>query len=91
MDKYFSYLKVFENEENTHNLEKIWYGLVKNDYLLSQGTYFWQIFINTVNQPIFKKGLRKFVSESEYFNLIGGLDNISHMLPFMKCGRYQER
>ena len=82
LDKYFSYLKVFENEENTHNLEKIWYGLVKNDYLLSQGTYFWQIFINTVNQPIFKKGLRKFVSESEYFNLIGGLDNISHMLPF---------
>lgn len=87
LDKYFSYLKIFENEENideenTHNLEKIWYRLVKDDYLLSQGTYFWQIFINTINQPIFKKRLRKFVSESEYFNLIGGLDNISHMLPF---------
>ncbi|KNY27878.1 PEP/pyruvate-binding domain-containing protein [Pseudobacteroides cellulosolvens] len=82
LDKYFNYINSFKNEEKLDDLEFIWYKLVKEDYLLSESTYFWQIFINTVNQSLFKDNLLKFVSSGEYFNLIGGLDNISHLLPF---------
>ncbi len=82
LDKYFNYLNSFKNEEKLDDLGLIWYKLVKEDYLLSESTYFWQIFINTVNQSLFKDNLLKVVSSGEYFNLIGGLDNISHLLPF---------
>ena len=82
MDKYFNYVKIYNNQEKIGDLESIWYKLVKEDYLQSESTYFWQIFINTVNQSIFKDRLLKYVSSGEYFNLIGGLDNISHLLPF---------
>jgi len=82
LDKYFNYVKIYNNQEKIGDLESIWYKLVKEDYLQSESTYFWQIFINTVNQSIFKDRLLKYVSSGEYFNLIGGLDNISHLLPF---------
>lgn len=82
LDKYFYYTDSFKNEEEIHDMELIWYKLIKKDYLLSESTYFWQIFINTVNQSLFKEKLLKFISEGDYFDLIGGLDNISHLLPF---------
>jgi len=82
LDKYFNYINIYKKKEKLGDLESIWYKLVKEDYLQSESTYFWQIFINTVNQSLFKNRLLKFVSSGEYFNLIGGLDNISHLLPF---------
>lgn len=82
LDKYTNYINRFRNEEDLNDLESLWYKLIKEDYLLSESTYFWQIFINTVNQSIFKDKLLKHASNEEYFNLISGLDNISHLLPF---------
>jgi Phosphoenolpyruvate synthase/pyruvate phosphate dikinase len=78
LNKYHNYLTSDFNED----IDGVWYELVKNVYLQSEGTYFWQIFINTVHQSLFKDSLLKYVSESEYLNLISGLDNISHLLPF---------
>ena len=82
LNKYYDYLEKQTVSYNKVEIEKLWYHLVKNDYLKSEGTYFWQIFINTVHQALFKDKLLKYVSESEYFNLISGLNNISHLLPF---------
>jgi len=82
LKKYDNYRKNIENNYNLEEIEKIWYTLIKEDYFESESTYFWQIFINTVHQSLFKDGLLKYVSSSEYFNLISGLDNISHLLPF---------
>jgi pyruvate,water dikinase len=62
-------------------LEKIWYHLIRVDYLKTEGTYFWQIFINTIRQTLFKDKLLKYVGYDEYLKLLGGLDNISHLLP----------
>ncbi len=59
-----------------------WYQLTKKTYLQSEATYFWQIFINTIHQSLYKDSLLKYVSESEYLTLLGAIDNISHMLPF---------
>jgi len=89
MKKYNNYIekynKGFEkcSEENeADNIESLWYRLIKTDYLHSEGTYFWQIFINTIQQPLFKKSLPKCVNSSDYLDLIGGLKNVSHLLPF---------
>lgn len=82
LDKYTDYVNILKDEENLENLDLLWRKLIKEDYLFSESTYFWQIFINTVNQSIFKDKLLKHVNNEEYFNLIGGLDKISHLLPF---------
>lgn len=81
LDKYFSYMKD-EKEYAFEQYQKNWCTLVKKDYLYSEGSYFWQIFLNTIQQSLFKDKILKIVGKSGYFNLIGGLDNISHLLPF---------
>ena len=64
------------------NIEKEFCRITKKTYLRSETTYFWQIFINTIHQSLYKDSLLKFVSESEYLTLLGSIDNISHLLPF---------
>ncbi len=64
------------------DIEKDFYTLTHDHYLRSETTYFWQIFINTIHQSIYKDSLLKHVSESEYLTLLGSIDDISHLLPF---------
>lgn len=81
LSKYREYKEKFDNH-NIIDIEKEWYTLTKKVYLQSEATYFWQIFINTIHQSLYKDSLLKYVSESEYLVLLGAIDNISHMLPF---------
>ncbi len=64
------------------DIAKTWRKLTEDDYLRSESTYFWQIFINTVHQSLYKEALLKYVSESEYLTLLSSIENISHLLPF---------
>ncbi|MCR5835544.1 MAG: phosphoenolpyruvate synthase [Lachnospiraceae bacterium] len=64
------------------DIEKDFYRITKSTYLRSETTYFWQIFINTIHQSLYKDSLLKYVSESEYLALLGSINNISHLLPF---------
>jgi pyruvate,water dikinase len=82
LNKYNTYIEDDIQKYPFSEFQQVWYNLIKNDYLQSEGTYFWQIFLNTIHQSLFKDKLLKYVSKSEFFNLIGGLDNISHLLPF---------
>ncbi len=61
---------------------RAWYRLTKKDYMYSESTYFRQIFINTIHQSLYKDGLLRYMSESDYLTLLGGIDDISHLLPF---------
>jgi pyruvate,water dikinase len=63
-------------------LETTWRELVFETYLFSEGTYFWQIFINTVGQSIYKNYLGQYVPDSAYLNLLIGLNDVSHLRPF---------
>lgn len=81
LGKYEQYKNRYDNRE-IKNIENDWYTLTKKIYLQSEATYFWQIFINTIHQSLYKDSLLKYVSESEYLVLLGAIDNISHMLPF---------
>lgn len=81
LEKYDGYKKRYD-EKTIQDIEKEWYELTHRTYLQSEATYFWQIFINTIHQSLYKDSLLKYVSESEYLTLLGAIDNISHMLPF---------
>lgn len=81
LNKYNAYKLNYDNKD-IKDIKTIWYHLTKRDYLQSEATYFWQIFINTIHQSLYKDGLLKYVSESEYLTLLSNIDNISHLLPF---------
>lgn len=81
LEKYYRYKEDYDNNK-IEEITKSWYILTHEDYLQSESTYFWQIFINTIHQSLYKDGLLKYVSESEYLTLLGSIENISHLLPF---------
>ncbi|MBE7070334.1 MAG: phosphoenolpyruvate synthase, partial [Ruminococcaceae bacterium] len=78
---YEEYKKNYDNH-TIDDIKSRFMSLTHDIYLHSETTYFWQIFINTIHQSLYKDGLLKYVSESEYLTLLGSIDNISHMLPF---------
>ncbi|MBP3755517.1 MAG: phosphoenolpyruvate synthase [Lachnospiraceae bacterium] len=81
LDQYYKYKEKYDAGK-IENIEKDFYNITKKTYLRSETTYFWQIFINTIHQSLYKDSLLKYVTESEYLSLLGNIDNISHLLPF---------
>lgn len=81
LDLYFGYKKALD-EGKIDDIQSAFLRITKETYLRSETTYFWQIFLNTIHQSMYKDSLLKYVSESEYLTLLGGIDNISHLLPF---------
>lgn len=80
-----AYSDYFENKDERFSSEEIkrkWKKLIFDDYLKSESTYFRQIFINTIHQSLYKDKILKHTTKGGYFTLIGGLDNVSHLLPF---------
>lgn len=63
-------------------LKKAWIRLVRDQYLKSEGTYFWQIFINTIHLSINRDAVMKYADTETYHSLIGGLSNVSHLRPY---------
>lgn len=82
LSRYDCYCTKIDEVMSKEELIHTWYQLTKDDYLYSESTYFRQIFINTIHQSLYKDSLLKYVTESDYLSLIGGIDNISHLLPF---------
>ena len=83
LDKYYYYKDLIDNNK-IKSYKRIWKILTHDDYLLSESTYFWQIFINTVHQSLYKDGLLKYVNETEYLVLLSNIEDISHLRPFYK-------
>lgn len=81
LEIYTDYKTRYDNGQ-IKDIQSDFYDLTHERYLRSETTYFWQIFINTIHQSIFKDSLLKYVSESDYIALLGSIDNISHLLPF---------
>ena len=81
LDLYYEYKKNLDNNE-IEDITTDFVKITKETYLRSETTYFWQIFLNTIHQSMYKDSLLKYVSGSEYLTLLGSIDNISHLLPF---------
>lgn len=81
LKKYYYYKGMYDTNSILDIKEK-WKKLTHDDYLQSESTYFWQIFINTIHQSLNKDNLLKYIDESDYLSLISNIDDISHLLPF---------
>ncbi len=81
LTKYFYYKGMYDTQ-SINDIKATWKILTHDDYMFSESTYFWQIFINTVHQSLKKDSLLKYVDESDYLSLLSNIDNISHLLPF---------
>lgn len=82
LNKYVAYLDQDLENMTFAETQAKWYQLVKIDYLKNESIYFRQIFINMIHQTLFKDKLLKVVDKNEYLNLLSGINNISHLLPF---------
>ena len=82
LSKYSVYFAQKEDKFSPEQIRARWKQLIFDDYLMSESTYFRQIFINTIHQSLYKDKILKHTTQGGYFTLIGGLDNISHLLPF---------
>ena len=81
LTKYNNYKDMYDNNKII-DIKKTYKELTHDDYLFSESTYFWQIFINTIHQSLNKDSLLKHITEEDYLTLIGNIDDISHLLPF---------
>ena len=81
LTKYNNYKDMYDNNKIS-DIKKTYKELTHDDYLFSESTYFWQIFINTIHQSLNKDSLLKHIKEEDYLTLIGNIDDISHLLPF---------
>jgi len=55
--------------------------LIKEDYWLTESSYFFHIFDNSNVQTLFKDSLKKYKDSISFLNLVIGLRDLSHMLP----------
>ena len=81
LTKYYYYKGKYETN-SIKDIKEEWKELTHEDYLKSESTYFWQIFINTIHQSLNKDNLLKIIEEKDYLQLISSIENISHLLPF---------
>ena len=81
LEKYYYYKGMYDTN-SILDIKQKWKKLTHDDYLQSESTYFWQIFINTIHQSLNKDSLLKYIDEADYLSLISNIDDISHLLPF---------
>ena len=81
LNRYNNYKELYDTK-TIPNIKEYFVKVTHDDYLFSETTYFWQIFINTIHQSLNKDSLLKHITEEDYLTLIGNIDDISHLLPF---------
>lgn len=64
------------------DIEKGFLSVTRSAYLQSESIYFWQVYLNTVQEAVFKSELQRYITENEYLTLLGNLENVSHLRPF---------
>lgn len=81
--RYDELMAILEDQNQANNkIIVMWYHLTRYEYMETEGTYFQQIFLNTVQQALYKEKICKYISESDYLSLLSGLEDISHLRPF---------
>lgn len=62
-------------------IEALWKTILNEAYLHSEQTYFWQVFVNTVQLSMKKTALLKKLPLDIFFQLISKLGEVSHVQP----------
>ena len=63
------------------NIERLWTKVVNEAYMQSETSYFWQVFVNTVQLSMKKTALLKKLPLATFFQLIAKLGDVSHVQP----------
>ncbi len=63
------------------DIEDLWETIINDAYLQSEQTYFWQVFVNTVQLSMKKTALLKKLPLDIFFQLISKLGEVSHVQP----------
>lgn len=90
LGEYLAYREAYD-EGKTEDIEEAFRRLTRDTYLKSETTYFRQIFINTVQEAIFKSGMQKYITGSDYLSMLGNLEDVSHLRPFYEIWELSRR
>ncbi|WP_407371958.1 PEP/pyruvate-binding domain-containing protein [Carnobacterium sp.] len=63
------------------DIEELWETIINDAYLQSEQTYFWQVYVNTVQLSMKKTALLKKLPLDTFFQLISKLGTVSHIQP----------
>lgn len=74
-----------------HQLASAWRELIEVSFPISELTYFQQVYLNTVEQTLFKEKIVKHLDYQDYLILLGGLDQVSHLLPYQEMWAISRR
>ena len=77
-------IRELNDQSPLHQVESLWRLVLNQAYLDSEGTYFWQVYINTVQLSMKKTSLLKWLTVDEFFQLIAKLGNVSHTKPLAR-------
>ena len=77
-------IRELNDQSPLQQAESLWQLVLNQAYLDSEGTYFWQAYINTVQLSMKKTSLLKWLTVDEFFRLIAKLGNVSHTKPLAR-------
>ena len=77
-------IRELNDQSPLQQVESLWQLVLNQAYLDSEGTYFWQAYINTVQLSMKKTSLLKRLTVDEFFQLIAKLGNVSHTKPLAR-------
>ena len=69
------------SSSSLEEIENLWREIVCEGHLAAEGTYFKQVFINTVQLSMKKTAILKHISLEAFFQLISNLGEVSHIRP----------
>ncbi|MGI6546617.1 MAG: PEP/pyruvate-binding domain-containing protein [Fastidiosipilaceae bacterium] len=91
VERYHERLDKLSVNSDLKELADLWLTIHYEGYPLIEGSYFHQIFLNTIHQTLIRDTLLKQMDESDYLALLGGLEEVSHLLPFYDLWRISRK
>lgn len=73
---------LLETAPDRKDIAELWLDIHERLYLHCECSYFHQIFLNTIHQTRIRDSLLKHMDWDTYLTLLGGLEEVSHLLPF---------
>ena len=74
-------IQALSSTTNQQDIEDLWESIINDAYLQSEQTYFWQVYVNTVQLSMKKTALLKKLPLAVFFQLISRLGEVSHVQP----------
>ena len=74
-------IQSLSSKTDQQDIETLWETVINDAYLQSEQTYFWQVYVNTVQLSMKKTALLKKLPLENFFQLISKLGEVSHVQP----------